>query len=506
MVTFTNNTLTTADLMTLSCTGTRTSNYALTIADGNTTADTIGVTANALTTGSLLYLDSDRFQAGSPAGFYIECYDGDSADFTVGDEGKTVIDGVASTDVLTITAGDIQITAGDIDLDDGFVAINNDADEANNITRNFNGGGTNPVLTVKEDHTASTNVALLVENDGTGNSTCLQLSHDGDLPVIDIDAGAARTGDVINILMTNQVAEKAIAISGAMTGTAGEGVVEVHSTGNIASTATLLRLDADTGTPAGTQGFCMYVDDDTLAQAGAYAVEINSNANEGLNVSAGLSTFAELTNHTGGINCDAGFDWDTVTNDIGVNVESTATGNTAGFGVVTVHGNHAGGTNTNYLYRGVYQGNGDAQDGFLLFQDNSTGVAGNGDAMLTVGADGDVTMGGASGTGGRLIYSYEDLTIDTAGTAASVEVVTTFITTDGDANEDNATLADGINGQVKIFVIQAEGAGGDTWKITPTNLNGGSKISFDGVIGDGCTMIFDGTNWNIISNNGGTIS
>ena len=53
---------------------------------------------------------------------------------------------------------------------------------------------------------------------------------------------------------------------------------------------------------------------------------------------------------------------------------------------------------------------------------------------------------------------------------------------------------------------KTEGAAGDTWKITPANMNGGTKISFDGVVGDGATLIFDGTKWTVLSTNGGTIS
>jgi hypothetical protein len=124
---------------------------------------------------------------------------------------------------------------------------------------------------------------------------------------------------------------------------------------------------------------------------------------------------------------------------------------------------------------------------------------------LTVG--GTITMGaGTTGTGGSLMYSFESLTVESGGTAASVTQVVSFITTNGDGDEDAVTLADGTIGQVKIFVSAVEGAGGDSYKVTPAHMNGGTKITFDGTVGDGCTMIFDGTSWNIVSNNGGTIS
>lgn len=151
----------------------------------------------------------------------------------------------------------------------------------------------------------------------------------------------------------------------------------------------------------------------------------------------------------------------------------------------------------------------ETSDGGIML--NADGAA-NGDIELNAGDDviisavGSVTMGGTDGVGGGLNYSWEDLTATDAGVAASLTVVSTFITTNGDTDEDNVTLADGIKGQIKTFVVTVEGAGGDSVKVTPANLNGGTQITFDGTVGDGCTMQFDGTNWNIISNNGGTIA
>ena len=83
----------------------------------------------------------------------------------------------------------------------------------------------------------------------------------------------------------------------------------------------------------------------------------------------------------------------------------------------------------------------------------------------------------------------------------------TQITTDGDSNEDNVTLADGVAGQLKIFAVVAAGNAADSIKITPANMAGGSKITFAAdPTGLGCSMIFDGTNWTVVGNNGGTIA
>jgi len=86
--------------------------------------------------------------------------------------------------------------------------------------------------------------------------------------------------------------------------------------------------------------------------------------------------------------------------------------------------------------------------------------------------------------------------------AASVETVTSLITTDGDG-ADAVSLADGAAGQIKILVLSTEGAGGDTCVITPANLNGGTTITLD-ALGDSVTLVFDGTAWNVLAVNATT--
>jgi len=114
--------------------------------------------------------------------------------------------------------------------------------------------------------------------------------------------------------------------------------------------------------------------------------------------------------------------------------------------------------------------------------------------------------GGITHTG-KCIYTPDSITSDNAGVAASVSTVVTLITTDGDSNEDNVTVADGVAGQLKIFAVVVAGNAADSIKITPANMAGGTKITFAAdPTGKGCSMIFDGTNWNIVSNNQGTIA
>lgn len=384
-----------------------TAGSALDITSTNTTSQAARIVASATSSGDVLYLQATEATLAG-GGNYLKLYDGAANDLTVARYGATTIAGNASTDALTLTAGDIQITNGDIDLDNGQLMVDTTQDLANNISRNYPGAGTGPALSVVETNASSTNsaltvssagtagTALKVDQTGTGNAIGFDLNLAGDYPGIDIDASAARDGDVIDILMTNMVDERALNVTGAMTGANGEGVIEVHSTGNMADGASLIRLDTDTGTPAGTTaGFAINIDDDSLAQANAYAVLINSANNEGLNVATGKALFAEQATFTAGIDADGDLDIDFSANTEELSIETTAVDFAAGGALATIHGDHAGNTNDAPLLRLVYQADGDAQDTFLLCEDNSTGAAGNGDDQFKVSASGAVTQAGS---------------------------------------------------------------------------------------------------------------
>lgn len=75
---------------------------------GLTTGIGMRMVANSLTSGSMFELESS--DAGF-AGLYIRCFDGAANDFSVGEDGRVVIAGVAAITALAVTAGDI--TTGD---------------------------------------------------------------------------------------------------------------------------------------------------------------------------------------------------------------------------------------------------------------------------------------------------------------------------------------------------------------------------------------------------------
>lgn len=304
------------------------------IASSADTGEVIHIIANSLTTGQVLDIETDSIgaagalvyldvtEAGHNAtGNFIQCFNGAADVFEVGKYGAMVIAGTASgTDILTATAGDITLTNGDITLTDGdlvmaegMINVDTTTDETSYIIRNVT-GATSAVLEVEATHTGDVGVGVLIDVNGTGNSTALQISHDGDYPVIDIDAGAARIGNVIDIAMANQLAQTALDITGAATGTSGEGIIHVDvtgvlagnpirvdSTGANAATGQLLYL-LSTGAQAGaTNGICGYFSDTGAAAATSYTVYINSTNNEALHVDAGEVLVDEFVTATEGV-------------------------------------------------------------------------------------------------------------------------------------------------------------------------------------------------------------
>ena len=107
----------------------------------------------------------------------------------------------------------------------------------------------------------------------------------------------------------------------------------------------------------------------------------------------------------------------------------------------------------------------------------------------------------------KVIGTPDAITATSDGIAASLETLNTEVTTNDDNDLDIVTLAAGISGQIKHIYCVASFAG-DTWKITPATLLGGTQITFgDNSVGTGCTLVYaDNEGWIIVGNNGGTIA
>ena len=79
-----------------------------------------------------------------------------------------------------------------------------------------------------------------------------------------------------------------------------------------------------------------------------------------------------------------------------------------------------------------------------------------------------------------------------AGVIDVVNEVTLWTTTGANAG----TLADGVAGQRKIIKVVVDGGAGT---LTPAHLLDGTTLTFTEVY-DTIELVFDGTNWNIVSN------
>jgi len=273
-----------------------TSHTDIAIASSITTGKSLSIVADACTSGSLAYLES------SAAGFvgnFIKAYDGANTVFTLGLDGAQVIRGLASTDMITVTTGDIQLTAGDIDVDLGILTVDWTGDEGSYFKKNH-ATSTSAVLEIEQTHTGATGSALLLDQKATGNAYGLEITHAGDLAAIGISASAARTGDVVGITMANQLAQKAVNITGAWTGANGVGLIDLNSSGIMAAGASMVRVastgantaasylvDIEHSTGAftnSTNGMCIRSVDTAAVAGTSYNTYIASTANRGLYV------------------------------------------------------------------------------------------------------------------------------------------------------------------------------------------------------------------------------
>jgi len=95
-----------------------------------------------------------------------------------------------------------------------------------------------------------------------------------------------------------------------------------------------------------------------------------------------------------------------------------------------------------------------------------------------------------------LLTSSEDLA-DAA--AASLDKTTSYFTTGGSG--ETATLAAGSDGLVKIFSMIGDGGGNMVITVTNASWGGSTLLTFADV-GDGCILIYAGSKWNLVGNNG----
>ena len=102
----------------------------------------------------------------------------------------------------------------------------------------------------------------------------------------------------------------------------------------------------------------------------------------------------------------------------------------------------------------------------------------------------DVVITGSTSIQGLLNLKETPQTLTGAGAVNITKKITLLVTTGINA----LTLADGDVGQIKIIIMKTDGGDGT---LTPTNLNGGTTITFSAV-GQSATLLFIDGAWQVI--------
>jgi len=394
--------------------------------------------------------------------------------------GVTIASGLASADAINITASD---AAGGIDIDagtngvivDSTGAISLDGAAASNFS--VSGAGIDldlasaagrVIVTAGEDAAdaiylhadAGTSEKIRIHSDQGTSADSVAL--DSDVGGITLTSGLA-SADAINIVASDA--------AGGIDVDSGTGGVIVDSTGAIS-------LDAAAASNFSVSG--AGVDLDLASAAGRIILTAGEDAADAIYLHADAGTSEKIRIHS-----DQGTGADSV------ELESDVGGITLTSGLAS-----ADAINLSASAGGV------DIDGALQVNIASSQAATGALTLAASDAAGNITLTGA------VACTPDSITSDNAGVAASINTGATLITTDGDSNLDNVTLADGlIAGQIKHFAIIAAGNVADSVKITPANMAGGTQITFSAdPTGLGCSMIFDGTNWTVFANNGGVIA
>ena len=136
-------------------------------------------------------------------------------------------------------------------------------------------------------------------------------------------------------------------------------------------------------------------------------------------------------------------------------------------------------------------------DAYLIMADASTDRVGVGTQTPTQKLD---VNGNLAISGGFLAISQSPQSI--SGTGALVANVTAAITNITTTGAATISLADGVQGQIKQFVMITDG--GDA-VLTPSNRGGFANITFNDV-GDTVNLLFSNNKWYIIASYGVTIA
>lgn len=501
LITLVNDTLTTADILDISAAGTRLSGNVIKIVDGATTAGTISIVADTATTGNILAIQADVLEAGGAmiyldsdaipdtSTYYIECA-GTGTDFTVAKDGVMTMSGVASTDVITVTTGDVQI-------DDGMLEINTDEDDTTYIER-AQATVTDAVLSlVEQTDTVASGKAVLFINQDTDStpSSAIEIDTEGAY-VMKVDALVAAGDGIYLDVADSYVGQWFIADAGPWLGTTGEGFW--NFTTDSAATqevGQVIRINLQGTGTAGTavQGKALYAECQAAVKAGESLVYLDTLTNTAIHINnegaaADGINFDVADSYTGqGIIADLG-PWVGTAGEGFIDIDSDS-GAVAEAGHV-IHIN-LGGTTADAAAisgKGLYikDAAGATADSYLIHAESDN----NGAAFLT----GDIDI--------NLINNDDFLRIDSNATDYTIGsgIITVYDDSDGQTNNIYllrlATEADA-DGQNGFILCQdnstgAAGNGDEMYKVSYDGAvvqEGPLTVNGTWIIGDGATKL-----------------
>lgn len=445
---------------------------AASLAVANSAATTIGAVAAggvaqiscpSLTTGALLSLSLTEGTLNG--GWYVRAWDvtGSAQVWSVGEDGITTIAGAAGSNVLTLTAGDMVMSDGSLTM--------TDADNAATLSITNN--------------TATTAAVFAIAGSGvfTGSS------------FFSVTQSGATTGTVATI--TTAALTEGTALSVVANGLTTGNALSLTSTGTIVTTGEMVSIAANTATTStgllrvsGTGLTDGWVAELTGGGANATATGGVLNLAGGAAIAGSVlkvTTSGVYAGTTGVVDINA------ASATTGVVVDIGAAGLTSGTALKI---NAVEATLTTGKYVEFYDG---AANDFSVAKYGATVIAGNasGTASLTQTAgDHVLTAGNITLTNGFIKGTPQSLS--GAGAVDVTHQITTVTTTGSDA----LTLADGVVGQTKFITMIAKVGNA---VLTPTNLYGYTTITFT-AIGQGVTLVFVGTKWAVVSNNGTTLA
>ena len=179
---------------------------------------------------------------------------------------------------------------------------------------------------------------------------------------------------------------------------------------------------------------------------------------------------------------------------LGLSGADGGSGNTAGGAINVISGTGSGSGTGGHMYITAGAGGASGIGGNLNLSTYSGSGSGTGLKGLSVTNTQNVQL-----PNGFIQYTQSAQTLTGAGAVDITSQITHFT----DTGTNALTLADGADGQTKIICQIATAGGAGT--LTPSNLAGGTNITFNAV-GENAQLLFTNDSWHVIGISGATIA